>query len=324
MRLQELFDFAISEGVKTDPRGKDVVEECMSFIREQYEKLSEEEKAFFDAEKLTNPYPDTRILYGGRRLYAGEEVDVHTVVVGIDIEEADLLLVDRLSQEEPIDLVISHHPEGPALTSLTDVMYMQSLIFSKFGVPINIAEKVMQSRIERVERLLLKVNYLSAVSTAQKLGIPFMCIHTPADNHAASYLQSLFDRECPQRLGDVLDLLREQPEYGRAAKYGQGPKIVIGRRESYAGKVFVDMTGGTEGSSDIVERLAQAGVGTIVVMHTSEERFEKTEKSLLNMIIAGHMASDTLGMNLLLDKVEATFGELKIICHSGFERFRRI
>jgi hypothetical protein len=42
----------------------------------------------------------------------------------------------------------------------------------------------------------------------------------------------------------------------------------------------------------------------------------------LNVVVAGHIASDTLGLNLLLDEVEKG-GALDIVGASGFERIRR-
>jgi putative NIF3 family GTP cyclohydrolase 1 type 2 len=319
MKVKELFEFVLEEGVRADPRGREVIEENMKFVRTTYDKLPQEEKEIFDVEKLTNPYPDTRILYGD-----GEK-DVHTVLIGIDIEAPEILLAYNLLKDgKRVDLVIAHHPEGKALASLYEVMYMQNFIFSKFGVSINVAEKIMQPRIREVERKLLPQNHTRAVDMCKLLDIPFMCIHTPADNQVVTYLQGIFDREKPSRLGDVYELLMKQPEYKKAVLYNQGPKILSGSKESYAGRIFIDMTGGTEGSPEILEKLSQAGIGTIIGMHFSEEHFKNAEKCYLNLIVAGHIPSDTLGLNLLLDKVERAFGELEIICCSGFERFRRM
>jgi putative NIF3 family GTP cyclohydrolase 1 type 2 len=319
MKVKELFEFVLEEGVRADPRGREVIEENMKFVRTTYDKLPQEEKDIFDVEKLTNPYPDSRILYGD-----GEK-DVHTVLIGIDIEAPEILLAYNLLKDgKRVDLVIAHHPEGKALASLYEVMYMQNFIFSKFGVSINVAEKIMQPRIREVERKLLPQNHTRAVDMCKLLDIPFMCIHTPADNQVVTYLQGIFDREKPSRLGDVYELLMKQPEYKKAVLYNQGPKILSGSKESYAGRIFIDMTGGTEGSPEILEKLSQAGIGTIIGMHFSEEHFKNAEKCYLNLIVAGHIPSDTLGLNLLLDKVERAFGELEIICCSGFERFRRM
>ena len=43
----------------------------------------------------------------------------------------------------------------------------------------------------------------------------------------------------------------------------------------------------------------------------------------MNVIIAGHMASDTIGMNLLLDEIEKVEKFEAVIELSGFRRVRR-
>jgi len=86
--------------------------------------------------------------------------------------------------------------------------------------------------------------------------------------------------------------------------------------------VFVDMTGGTSGSKDTLEKLSQSGVGTIVGMHMSEDHRKEAEKHHIHVVIAGHISSDTLGLNLLLDAME-TRGPLTVVECSGFKRIRR-
>ncbi len=105
-------------------------------------------------------------------------------------------------------------------------------------------------------------------------------------------------------------------------KKNAGPRILIGEAKKKAGKVFVDMTGGTEGPKRIFPRLSQAGVGTIVAMHLSEEHFKNAKTEFINVVIASHIASDTLGLNLLLDGLEKK-EKLKIIPCSGYVRIRR-
>ena len=81
------------------------------------------------------------------------------------------------------------------------------------------------------------------------------------------------------------------------------------------------MTGGTSGPKDIYEKLAQAGVGTAVFMHIPEAHLEEARKHHLNVVIAGHVASDSLGMNLLADQLEER--GVKVTPCSGFIRARR-
>ncbi len=317
MKLIQLYKKAIQTGIENDPRGKDEVLKELEKRKKDYESIPEKKKEFFDIESLENPYSDSRILFG-----TGDE-DIKTIIAGIDMEVGEVVLADSLRKNgTQVDLILSHHPEGSAYARLFSVMYMQADILGRFGVPINIAESLMEGRIKEVERKLMPVNHTRAVDAARLLNIPFMCLHTPADNMVATYLQKLFNEKKPYTLDDVIDLLLEIPEYRDAEKNNAGPKILIGSKERKAGKIFVDMTGGTEGAKDIFQSIALSGINTIVAMHLSEEHRKEAEKNHINVVIAGHIASDNVGLNLLLDKI--TEGEdIKILECSGFKRIKR-
>ena len=67
--------------------------------------------------------------------------------------------------------------------------------------------------------------------------------------------------------------------------------------------------------------MSQAGIGTVIAMHTSEEHRKEAEAAHINIVIAGHMSSDSLGMNLLMDDLEKQ--GIEIVPCSGFTRFKR-
>ncbi|MFH1449305.1 MAG: NGG1p interacting factor NIF3 [bacterium] len=318
LTIEKLYQLVVDHGIEVDPRGRKAVEEELEETKKSYQDLKEEEKSEFDQEKLSNPFSDTRILYGNR------EKIIKRILVGIDMEGGEILLADRLSEKgKSIDLVIAHHPEGYALAGLYGVMKMQSDVLNKFGVPINIAEGILKERISEVERKLLPVNHNRTVDMARLLDIPFMCMHTPADNHVVDYLQKMLDQKEHKKVRDVVKVLKNIPEYKEALLNVAGPKIIAGNENNRIGKIFVDMTGGTEGSKDSFEKLSIAGVGTMIGMHYSDDLRKKAEKYHINLIVAGHISSDNIGMNLLLDKIEKEYS-LEIIETSGFKRYRRI
>jgi putative NIF3 family GTP cyclohydrolase 1 type 2 len=201
-------------------------------------------------------------------------------------------------------------------------MKLQSDMMAAYGITLSVAEKLMEKRIGEVERRLMPVNHNRTVDVARLLGLPMICIHTAADNCVTRFLSRLFEKEKPSRLRDILELLKDIPEYRRSAAAQLPPRIVSGSEDSRCGKILVDMTGGTEGAKDVFEKYAAGGVSTLVGMHISEDHLENAKKANLNIVIAGHISSDTLGLNLLLDSVEKK-GRLEYVCVSGFERIRR-
>jgi len=317
LKLIEFYRFVIEEGISRDPRGVERVELEIKRKKEEFETLETARKREFDQETLHNPYSDTRILNDTKK-------EIKDILVGIDIETPELLLADRLRMRgKQIDLALAHHPEGRAYANFYEVMSMQADILNKYGVPINIAEDLMEKRIKEVSRKVMAVNHFRAVDAAGLLDISFICVHTPADNLVATYLQGLMDEKKPERVEDAIGLLKEIPEYKEATIRGSGPKVIVGSEKRRAGKIFLDMTGGTEGSEEALEKLSLSGIGTIVGMHMSEKHYQKAEKFHINVVIAGHMASDTLGLNLLLDRAIDKFGPLNIIPCSGFYRVQR-
>jgi hypothetical protein len=317
IKLRDLYKKAVSTGIENDPRGREAVQKYLEVKKKDYDALKDKDKEFFDTESLENPYADSRILNG-----TGEE-EINTALIGVDIEVPELLLAHALnSKGRKIDLVIAHHPEGRPFANLYQVMGMQADILGRFGVPINIAEDLMEGRIREVERRLLPVNHTRAVDAARLLGLPFMCLHTVADNMVSTYLEKLFEDKKPYTLDDIMDLLMDIPEYRQGKMNGAGPKLLLGGGKRKAGKIYVDMTGGTEGSKDIFESMASSGIGTLIQMHLSDEHRKEAEKHHINVIIAGHISSDTLGLNLLFDQVQKA-GSFEILECSGFKRIPR-
>lgn len=316
MKLQEIYKLIIKLGTEHDPRGLEVVQKQLAKEQKKIAELKEEEKQEVDQDRLFNPYTDTRVLYGDL------DREVQRILVGIDMEIGEVMLADRLAEKgQKIDLIMAHHPEGKATAGLYDVMHLQEDLLYQLGVPINVAEGIMASRIAEVRRGLMPLNHNRAVDAARLLDIPLMCCHTPADNMVTEYVQNKIDQGNCETLGDIVKVLKAIPEYAEAVKTGAGPTIVVGSKERRAGKVFVDMTGGTSGSEDAYSKLSVAGVGTLVVMHISEKHRKEAEKNHVNVIIAGHMASDSLGMNLILDEI-AKQG-VEILTCSGLTRVNR-
>ena len=313
MKINEIYKLALEMGIGADLRGREGVGKALARKKKKFESLPDEAKRGFDRETLENPYSDSRILN------IAEDKDIKKVLAGIDVEPAELLLAKELGG---VDLVISHHPLGKALATLYEVMELQADVLNGYGVPINIAEGLMKEKISEVARGLNRSNHQRTVDAAKLLGINLICLHTVCDNLAADFLKKEIEAKKPETLGDIMGVLEGIEEYKIAKANGAGPRIFVGKKENRCGKIaFTELTGGTEGTAKIYEKMAQAGIGTIIGMHVSEEHKKEAENSLVNMVIAGHMSSDSLGVNLFLDKLEKQ--GIEIIPCSGLIRVAR-
>ena len=296
MTIQDIYNLAIKLGITSDPRGKSGVEKSLMRVKKEFQELPKGKQADFDLESLTNPYADSRILFGDQK------IKVKKILVGVDIGVGEVLLADRLGN---FDLILGHHPHGGALSSLHEVMELQIDLLSTYGVPVNAAYHLMEERVGEVQRRFSSLNHYQSVDAARLLNIPFMCIHTPADNSGWRYLSDHLEKKTYHAVGEVVDEINKIEEFKIANTLKTGPSIFYGSSNARAGNVrVVEFTGGTEGAKEMYERLSHAGVGTIIGMHVSEEHRKEAKKHHMNLVVTGHMASDSLGMNMLLDELE--------------------
>lgn len=226
---------------------------------------------------------------------------VRKVMFGVDIDTADLLLAQQLG----VDLVIGHHPvtDSPRAESYR-VMQRQIKMMTAEGIPINRARKLLRPRMEMVDRRIHSRNYAKTGQAARLLGMPLMNIHLPLDIVSENMVQAHLDASLSpdSTLSDVIEALTEMHEYAEPA----GPRIRCGRPDDYAGRVVVRMAGGVpKGGGEMMKAYFEAGIGTLVMMHIPEETLEAArEHGTGNIIIAGHMRSDSVGINEFIRALE--------------------
>ena len=316
MTIQQIFDLSLQMGINADPRGSAKVKKVLEERKKEYKKASEKEKKYFDQDTLSNPYSDSRLFVGDPKK------QVKKVLAGIDSDAAEILLADRLNQKGMgIDLVIGHHPIGMTLAALHDVMDLQIDVYADAGVPINVMDALMKERQSAIQRRIHPSNHNQIVDTARLLGMPLMNLHTTWDNVSDKFMKDYLAKKPFDTVGEVYDYLMELPEYQEAEKGKNGPLIVSGSPKSRAGKVAIFFTGGTNPSKEIYAELAKAGIGTLVDMHIPEDGLTEIKKLHMNVINAGHMASDSIGANIFLDAIEKQ--GVEVIPCSGLIRVKR-
>lgn len=311
MTIQQIYNLAIKLGRRADLRGEARIKKVLKHLEEKFEKLDKQKQKEFDEERLTNPYSDSRILIETKK-------PIKKALAGIDIGSAELYLAEKFK----VDLIISHHPLGKALAGLDEVMDLQVELLEQYGVPVNVAEGLLKIRTSEVARSVSAANHNRIVDAAGLLNIGLLCVHTVGDNLVANYLDKEIKKRKFEYVSEVLNFLKSIPEYQKAIEYKAGPKLFAGSEENRCGKIaLTEITGGTEGSPKIYERLAQAGIGTIIGMHLSEKHKKEAEAAHINAIVAGHISSDSIGMNLFLDELEKK--RVEIIPCSGLIRVKR-
>ncbi len=317
MTVKQIFGLGIKMATAADPRGAAGVKKHLEYIKKKYGEMKPDEKEYFDTGKLVNPYADSAI-------HVDDGVkNIKRILAGIDINEAEILLASQLNERnKKIDLVISHHPEGRALANLHEVMEMSVEVYRQLGVPVHIAEKIFEERVKEVGRGVHAINHFQAIDIANLLKINFISTHTITDNLVNEFMEKYLASKKPERVGDIMKALLELPEYKIAKSNGAGPRIIAGSPNHRVGKFLVEMTGGTNPSSKVYQPLSQYGISTLVGMHMRDESMKLANENNMNVIICGHMASDSLGMNLFLDELEKR--GIEIIPCGGLIRVSRV
>ena len=104
-------------------------------------------------------------------------------------------------------------------------------------------------------------------------------------------------------VADVVAALQEFPEQKAAAT---APQIRLGAADRFAGRIAVAIGGYTNGGIDVLRAYFAAGVGTVLMMHFPEADLREAREQRFpgNLIITGHMASDSIGINVFLDELQ--------------------
>jgi len=228
-----------------------------------------------------------------------EGKDIKKVLMGVDMDTAELLLAKQLG----FDCVVSHHPRNTNL-DMIDLLNDHIHKLEALGVPRNKTQKLLEERKTELSYGQHVSNSRRSESAAKLLGMPFMCIHTPADRIGEAMVQEFLDsrfKDKPDtKVQEIVEALEEIGEYNKSSRK---PVIRVGSKESYAGKIYVLMSGLTGPGAKISKEYFEAGVGTLVLMHIPEkDAKEVKEQGIGNVVVAGHMSSDSLGLNKIAEK----------------------
>ena len=253
--------------------------------------------------------PDSEVYLDG---------DVQRVFVGIDVDLGELLLARSLG----LDGVIAHHPIGSrARLGLPAVIERHETQMTAEGIPADIAHEKMLARQRPVAHAQHTTNYDRAVDAARQLNIPMMNIHLAADLIGRQYFIDFVGRVVDGKattVGGLIGELKTIPEMEASLVQ---PELWLGEAENPVGRWVVQMAAGTNGGAPVYRTYYEHGINTILAMHIDDRDLRELEQLQLpgaNLVITGHMPSDSIGMNRVIDALESQ--GLEVIAGSGVIR----
>jgi DNA-binding protein len=227
--------------------------------------------------------------------------EIRKVLFGIDAGVPELLLAGQMGY----DAVIAHHPAGgTAATDFAQVFkrHVQQMI--EAGVPGSEAERAVARKLEQLEVEAHTRNYNHAVDVARLLKIPYMNIHTPLDEVGRRIMAEQIKNETDEnsRVQEVVAALNGLVEFKNAVTK---IKIAVGKPENLAGRVVVSHGAGTNGGYEIARTYFDHGIRTVVYIHVGPVDLERLKAdSVGNLIVTGHVASDSVGINPFIEELE--------------------
>lgn len=240
--------------------------------------------------------------------------NIRKLYATIDCDVADLLLARELK----CDAVLTHHPVGAAQVYGWALIRRQIDQLVECGVPVARAEAAIDRRLRSLELSAHGRNYGRVVQAAQLLRMPLLNVHLPCDiitrRLMAEKMHPFGRPDSRSTVAAVVAVLQEFLEQQRALTE---PLVALGAPDRLAGRVTVAIGGYTSGGVDVLKAYYDAGIGTVLAMHFPEAdlREARTQGLSGNLVLTGHMASDSIGINVYLDELERL--GLKVIRGGG-------
>ncbi len=236
--------------------------------------------------------------------------------IGVDIGEAELLLAKQLG----CDVAIAHHPAGGlASVDFHRILEKQYEFMVRAGVAPGAAPQVADEMKERVEVRDHAANYDRTPAVARLLGLALLNVHNPLDELGRRIMVGTLAKSGAGRssVADAVGTLEGLPEFKASAT-----KIAVrlGSSKNRLGRYAVHHGAGTNGGYAVARAYFGAGVDTVLHIHIAPEELRRLREDPAvpegkNLIVTGHMASDSVGINPYVRRLRVE--GLEVVCAGG-------
>ncbi|OGF57771.1 MAG: hypothetical protein A2Z21_10225 [Candidatus Fraserbacteria bacterium RBG_16_55_9] len=230
--------------------------------------------------------------------------NLKNALIGIDLDAPELLIAKQLG----FDLVISHHPKGGSSTlHFPEVLHRHTEMMIEHGVPKDVAEQAMAERIYDARCQAHIANYDHAPSFARMLNVSYMNIHLPLDEIGRQQMLASVKKLKPEStVRELIERFKSDMSEFRNAQTQM--EVRVGRPENKIGRVAVSHACGTNGGYPVAKAYFDHGIDTVIYIHCAGPDSRKLQQEFQaqgkNLIITGHVVSDSLGINSFIHELE--------------------
>jgi putative NIF3 family GTP cyclohydrolase 1 type 2 len=226
---------------------------------------------------------------------------IRKALVAIDVGIGELLLAKQLG----CDAVIAHHPAGgQARLNGYKVFERHVDQMVEAGVPRKMAEEAIQNKMNSLELTHHSDNYDQVPIAAKKLGLSLMSIHSPCDEMGRQLVVKHVKNIHPTAtVNDLIQQIIKLTEYYNAESK---IKIRLGASNNKVGKITFSHAAYTNGGYEVARAYYDYGTETLMYIHVGENDLARLSKEKHgNLIVLGHIASDWVGLNILLSALKS-------------------
>jgi putative NIF3 family GTP cyclohydrolase 1 type 2 len=246
--------------------------------------------------------------------------NIRKVLITIDVSIAELIFANKIN----CDAVVAHHPIGVSYIKFHQVFNRHVDYMIQNGIAKYAAKRVVKELKRRVEIRSHASIYKQIVDAAKILKMPLVNIHQPCDEYMRRVIQEKV-RNCKSKhkVSHLLNLIKEIPEFKNALN---PPLVVLGSANNNVGRVALVVAAGTNGGFPVAKLYYQNNISTVIYLHIDPSDAVKlnAEKIEGNLVILGHLAGDSIGLNALAAGLEEKGVEtVKIGIVSASKRKRR-
>jgi putative NIF3 family GTP cyclohydrolase 1 type 2 len=225
--------------------------------------------------------------------------NIKKVLIAIDVGTAELMLARQLG----CDAVIAHHPIGITSVNFYKVFDRHIDFMVEHGVPKRVARQNVGKLKERIEMRNHADIYSDVVGAAKELDMPLVNIHQPCDEYMRQVILKAIKSGSTEYVSDIVRSVSRIQEFRNAATRVQ---VKLGSRKNSAGRWALVVAAGTNGGYHIAKAYFQHGVSTVIYVHIDYGDLTKIREDKLkgNLVVMGHLAGDSIGINGLAERLE--------------------
>lgn len=225
--------------------------------------------------------------------------NIKKVFVSIDVSPFDIYFAKTLG----CDCVLTHHPIGKSAVSFHKVFDRHMTYMLEKGVKKKLAISLVKDLKYKAYLKSHSLIYNDVISTAEILKMPLLNIHQPLDEYMRKIILFKLAKSKLKTISDLIEAIEEITEFKKALT-----RVIIcnGKVSNEIGNWVLVIAAGSNGGYDIARTYYENNVSTVIYLHIDYNELNKVkkDKTCKNLVILGHLAGDSIGMNKICKELE--------------------